>query len=175
MQKHFRSNFYEVVNDIFSKYAWAIAIRNKTCDEIMNSFNYIFKTSRRKPLKFQSDKEKEFINRDFQKFLTMQSIKLYHNKLLSNYNKSIHSSFGIEPSNVSDATAFEVAKKIRKYHSRNSPKLQVGNHVQISKERRVFKKCYTPNYSTEIFRVHTASNNKSEPTYKMDGYEWEIN
>ena len=59
-------NYLLTVIDCFSKYAWAIPIKNKTAEEIIKSFDYIFKE--RKPLKLQTDKEKEFKNKKFQSF-----------------------------------------------------------------------------------------------------------
>jgi hypothetical protein len=60
-------NYLLTVIDCFSKYAWAKPIKNKTAEEIINSFDKIFKE--RKPLKLQTDKGKEFKNKKFQSFL----------------------------------------------------------------------------------------------------------
>src|SRR5882724_4066391 len=57
------------VIDVFSKYAWAIPITTKTPDNIINAFKHIFNTSKRKPVKLQTDKGTEFVNKQFQKFL----------------------------------------------------------------------------------------------------------
>ena len=65
-------NYLLTVIDCFSKYAWAIPIRNKTADEILKAFDKIFKE--RIPLKLQTDKGKEFINNKFQKFLKSKNI-----------------------------------------------------------------------------------------------------
>ena len=65
-------NYLLTVIDCFSKYAWAIPIKNKTAEEIINSFDQIFK--QRQPLKLQTDKGKEFINNKFQKFLKSKNI-----------------------------------------------------------------------------------------------------
>ena len=46
--------------DIFSKYAWAIALKNKKSDEVVRAFELIFKE--RKPSKIQTDLGKEFYN-----------------------------------------------------------------------------------------------------------------
>jgi hypothetical protein len=65
-------NYLLTVIDCFSKYAWAIPIKNKTADEIINSFGEIF--LERIPLKLQTDKGKEFINNKFQKFLQSKNV-----------------------------------------------------------------------------------------------------
>jgi transposase InsO family protein len=58
--------------DCFSKYAWAIPIKDKTADQTIEAFNNIFK--QRKPLKLQTDKGKEFINKKFQELLKRNNI-----------------------------------------------------------------------------------------------------
>ena len=68
-------NYLLTVIDCFSKYSWAIPIRNKTAEEIIKSFDNIFKE--RKPLKLQTDKGKEFINKKFQSFLKEHNVKWF--------------------------------------------------------------------------------------------------
>ena len=65
-------NYLLTVIDCFSKYAWAIPIKNKTAYEILKAFGEIF--LERIPLKLQTDKGKEFINNKFQKFLKSKNI-----------------------------------------------------------------------------------------------------
>jgi transposase InsO family protein len=60
-------NYWLTIIDCFSKYAWGKPIKNKSADEIIKSFDEIFKE--RKPFKLQTDKGKEFINKMFQSFL----------------------------------------------------------------------------------------------------------
>jgi hypothetical protein len=65
-------NYLLTVIDCLSKYAWAKPIKNKTAEEIINSFDKIFKE--RRPSKLQTDKGKEFINKKFQSFLKEHNI-----------------------------------------------------------------------------------------------------
>ena len=60
------------VIDIFSKYAWAIPIKNKTGDEITNAFKEIFKD--RIPGKLHTDKGLEFLNSKTQSLLKNKKI-----------------------------------------------------------------------------------------------------
>jgi hypothetical protein len=60
------------VIDCFSKFAWSIPIKDKTADKIIEAFNNIFK--QRKPLKLQTYKGKEFINKKFQDLLKKNNI-----------------------------------------------------------------------------------------------------
>ena len=45
-----------VVIDIFSKYLWATPLKNKYSQSITNEFSNITTTSKRKPLKIESDR-----------------------------------------------------------------------------------------------------------------------
>ena len=54
---------YIIVNfDSFSKYLWAIPLKNKYSKTITDDFSNISTTSKRKPLKIESDRGTEFYN-----------------------------------------------------------------------------------------------------------------
>jgi hypothetical protein len=63
------------VIDVFSKYAWAVPLKSKSAENVMNAFRVIL--SKRKPLKIQSDKGTEFSNEKFKRFLTDRGIKYF--------------------------------------------------------------------------------------------------
>ena len=73
--KGFRYIF--IVIDNFSKYLWAIPLKNKYSQTITNEFSNILTTSKRKPLKTESDRGTEFYNSIFQNFLKLKIIKHY--------------------------------------------------------------------------------------------------
>ena len=74
--KNNKNKFILTCIDIFSKYAWAIPIQNKTGQSIIKCFEKIFR-SKRKPKKLQTDKGREFINTPFQNYLKQKSIHFY--------------------------------------------------------------------------------------------------
>jgi hypothetical protein len=63
------------VIDVFSKYAWVVPLKKKDAKTVMEAFDSIF--VKRKPLKLQTDKGKEFINITFQNKLRENNIKFY--------------------------------------------------------------------------------------------------
>ena len=65
------------VIDIFSKYAWAIPLKDKTANGIIKAFHFIFSTSNRKPQKLQTDKGTEFINESFKNFLQTNGVQFF--------------------------------------------------------------------------------------------------
>ena len=68
---------YIFVNiDNFSKYLWAIPLKNKYSQTITNEFSNILTKSKRKPLKLESDRGTEFYNSISQNFL--KSKKIHH-------------------------------------------------------------------------------------------------
>ena len=73
--KGFRYIF--IVIDNFSKYLWAIPLKNKYSQTIANEFSNIITKSKRKPLKLESDRGSEFYNNIFQNFLKSKNIQHY--------------------------------------------------------------------------------------------------
>ena len=71
-----RTNYILTCIDIFSKYAWAIPLKNKTAQSIKIAFEKIFQDGRY-PKKLQTDKGREFINSDFQQYLRTKNIHFY--------------------------------------------------------------------------------------------------
>ena len=63
--------------DNFSKYLWAMPLKNKYSQTITNEFSNILTTSKRKPVKIESDRGTEFYNSIFQNFLKAKNIQHY--------------------------------------------------------------------------------------------------
>ena len=61
-----------VIIDYYSKYLWAIPLKNKYSQTITNEFSNILTTSKRKPLKIESGRGTEFYNSIFQNFLKIK-------------------------------------------------------------------------------------------------------
>ena len=70
--KGFRYIF--IIIDNYSKYLWAIPLKNKYSETITNEFSNILSTSKRKPLKIESDRGTEFYNSIFENFLKSKNI-----------------------------------------------------------------------------------------------------
>ena len=93
MQKYARQNkgfrYILVVLDIFSRYAWARPIKNKTGPSVKNAFQDIMSDGT-KPNKLWTDKGTEFYNKVLQTFLKENDIELYstHNEPKAMIGKS---------------------------------------------------------------------------------------
>ena len=73
--KGFRYVF--IIIDNFSKYLWAIPLKKKYSRTITIEFSNILTTSKRSPLKIESDRGAEFYNSIFQNFLKSKNIGHY--------------------------------------------------------------------------------------------------
>ena len=70
--------FLLCVIDVFSKYAWVEPLKDKGGKEMVPGFTAVSKKARgRKPRRLQSDKGKEFLNREVQKLLKGKDIHFF--------------------------------------------------------------------------------------------------
>lgn len=94
----------------------------------------------------------------FKQFGLQGSYKWYGNVLqdiTNKYNNRIHRTIKTKPKNVNQHTNLDVFKDFKK-SSVNFPsnnKFQRGDIVRISKYKSVFEKGYTPNWTTELFKI----------------------
>ena len=72
------NTFILCVIDVFSKYGWAVSMKNKSAASIIKGFETIFKNTTRRPVRLFTDKGKEFMNKCFQTFLKKHDIKYIH-------------------------------------------------------------------------------------------------
>ena len=74
--------FLLCVIDIFSKYAWVVPLKDKKGASIVDSFQKILEESNKKPNKIWVDKETEFYNNSFKKWLKNNDIEMHsiHNE-----------------------------------------------------------------------------------------------
>jgi hypothetical protein len=82
MQKHARVNrghkYILTVIDVLSKYAWAVAVRNKSGESVTEAMQQVFTQSHpRLPTNVQCDAGKEFYNEKFKTLMTKFNINLY--------------------------------------------------------------------------------------------------
>ena len=63
--------------DLFSKYAWVVPLKEKKSITIVNAFQGILDSSKRKPNKIWVDQGSEFYNSRFKKWLKENHIEMY--------------------------------------------------------------------------------------------------
>ena len=62
--------------DLFSRYAWAVPLKDKTGATITAAFRQVFAQGRQ-PQRLQTDDGREFENREFQHFLNLENIRFF--------------------------------------------------------------------------------------------------
>lgn len=76
--------------------------------------------------------------------------------LVDRYNNNVHSSTGFKPYAVTKADEYKIMRRLFPTTMPavvSKPRYKVGDYVRVSKQKAVFDKGYTPNWSAEIFRV----------------------
>ena len=69
-------NYILTVIDCFSKFGWAIPVKKKDSKYMLIAFEQLYKqTHPRLPKRLQTDKRKEFVNKDVQKYLRKLGVK----------------------------------------------------------------------------------------------------
>lgn len=197
-----------VVIDCFSKFAWAVPIKQKNKELVSNAFKSIL-IKGRIPKNLQTDLGKEFYNNKFKYIMKVYNINHYStystkkasiverfirtlkNKLykefnlkgnykwigdtLNNkvyeYNHTFHRTVKRSPASINKTNKNIIlqnyiknsqSKKFMKY-----PKFRNGDCVRISKYKGCFEKGFTPNWSTEIFKI-TKVQDTNPKTYLLE-------
>ena len=89
--------------------------------------------------------------------MTSTSKKLYIDKLddiVNKYSNTYHSTIKMKPVDVKSSTYIEFNKE----NNEEDPKLEVGDHVRISKHKNIFGKGYIPNWSEGGFVIKNIKN-----------------
>ncbi|XP_056645808.1 uncharacterized protein LOC130451034 [Diorhabda sublineata] len=75
-------------------------------------------------------------------------------KITKEYNNTKHNKIGYKPSEVNQSNEKLILNKKFSYLKIAGPrKLNVGDIVRISKAKHAFEKGYTPNFTTELFKI----------------------
>ena len=91
------------------------------------------------------------------KYMTSISKNVYIDKLddvVDEYNNTYHRTIKIKPTDVKVNRYIDFDKEVND----KDPKFKVGDHVRISKYKNIFAKCYTPNWSEEVFVIKEIKN-----------------
>lgn len=195
------------VIDTFSKFAWAVPIKNKTGPEVTKAMRNILTEHQPPPKNLQTDFGKEFYNKHFQNLMNKYNINHYSTystlkasiverfnrtlkglmwkrfsyngsyrwideirDLVDQYNSTIHRTIKMKPRDVNSKNEQILLDGVySKIKISPQPKFKVGDSVRISKYKHQFEKGYTPNWTTEIFKIHSIK--KTNPvTYTINDY-----
>ena len=89
-------------------------------------------------------------------------------QIVKNYNHTPHRSIGMAPIKVTFQNSGEVYKKMfGDTIGRVIPRLAVGDRVRILRDKTLFEKGYTPNWSTEIYIIDEVRQRAGVVWYKI--------
>ena len=74
--------------------------------------------------------------------------------IVNEYNNTKHRTTKMKPNDIKDNAYIDFGKEVND----NDPKFKVGDHVRISKHKKIFAKDYTPNWSEEDFVIKKIKN-----------------
>ncbi|XP_043483549.1 uncharacterized protein LOC122512010 [Leptopilina heterotoma] len=92
--------------------------------------------------------------------------------LISKYNNQKHRTIGMKPKDVRKQDEEKLLKHISKQRKilTKRAKFKVGDRVRVSKNKHIFEKGYTRNWTTEIFTISQIKSTKPV-TYKLKDYQ----
>lgn len=91
--------------------------------------------------------------------------------LVAAYNDTKHRTIAMKPKDVTAANVETLIKRCSQDpRNRRVLKFKIGDKVRVSKNKHVFEKGYTPNWTTEIFTVNQVMST-IPVTYKLKDYQ----
>ena len=78
---------------------------------------------------------------------------LYLNGVVFDYNNTVHGTIKMKPADVKDGDLDWVYANVGK--PKKKPKFKTGDVVRISKDKRLFEKGYTPNWSEDLYEIQS--------------------
>ena len=132
-----------IVIDNFSKYLWAVPLKNKYGQTITIEFSIILRTSQRSPIKLESDRGSEWYNSIFQIF--------FRNKIIQHYSRFIDKGPSI---------AERVIRTIRNLLKK--PVFEKTKADWLSELQSVIKKYNNTIHSSTIMTLNQASKKANE-------------
>lgn len=98
-------------------------------------------------------------------------------EIVHKYNTTKHHTTGMKPIDINNKNEKEVLKNAYSHMKVIDPKInkfKLGDYVRISKHREAFDKGYTPNWSTEIFKITKIKSTNPTTYYISDSKDQEI-
>lgn len=94
-----------------------------------------------------------------------------YKKLVETYNKNKHRTIKMAPINVNSKNEQMLLSTVYSHLKIFKPsQFHVGDYVRISKYKNIFEKGYTPNFTTEIFKIKSVQIT-NPVTYILEDYE----
>ena len=183
------------VIDVFSKFAWAIPVKEKSGTEMLRAFKKLFfDAAPRKPKRIQTDKGKEFLNKDVKGYLGDMGIELFQTfsdkkaAVVDRFNRTLKTRIWTYFSAQNTKRYIDVLPKIMKSYN-NTPHRSIGmppSQVKEKDKNRIWVRLYgdgsqlvpkikmTPGQKVRVSRVKGIFDkgylpNWTEQHYRLEG------
>jgi len=157
------------VIDVFSRYAYVIPLKNKTGKAITDAFKHLFKLQ--VPSKIQTDRGKEFVNKDFLNFISKYGVELFHSQnqeikcaLVERYNRTLKSKMFKYFTSKGKRKYIDVLQKFVQSYN-NTRHRSIGmkpSEVSFENRQEIFKNLYGFSSMRELLKKTYAA-----PKFKM--------
>lgn len=98
-------------------------------------------------------------------------------KLIDEYNNTRHRTIKMRPNDVDERNEQQLLNSVYRYTAniaaKQNTKFKVGDSVRLSKYKHVFEKGYTPNWTTEVFKIKRVRSTTNPITYVLEDYNGE--
>ena len=154
MNKGYKYIFTNI--DVFSKIAYAFALKSKKIQDIKPCFEKIFKNN--KPKYIWSDKEPAFLSKEMQNFLKNNNVKIYHTNshlkavIVERFNRSLRELMMKEFVKNNNTVWYNILPKLIKiYNNRYHSTIKMKpTEVNKSNEKYIKENIYTYNKTSKI-------------------------
>lgn len=136
-----------------------VEFTNKSFQAMLKKHNVKFFTTKNEDIKASLvERFNRTLKKKIYRYFTFKNTYKYTDvlpALIESYNNSFHGTIGMSPAAVDSSNMGTVFHNIHAPRSIKKPKFKVGDKVRISKLKGRFDKGYLPNWTTEIFTIHS--------------------
>ena len=137
------------VIDVFTRFAYVQPLKSKTSSSIISAFEKIFNHSC--PTKLQTDRGKEFVNKEFKKFLKSYDVHLFHSNnieikcsLVERFNRTLKSKMFKYFTSKGTNKYIDVLDKLTRSYNNSKHRITKmrPNRIDFKNKDKVFKNIY---------------------------------
>ena len=152
------SRYILTIVDVFSRYAWAVPVAKKSGPRVRDAFAQVF-ASGRKPQHLQTDKGKEFFNKDVQALMRLHGVKHFASNsdqkaaLVERFNRTLKQRMEGYTSYNNTRRYLEILPRLLAAYNSSTHRSLGMSPAQVSKENA--SALWRRQYGSEVARATT--------------------
>ena len=162
---------------------------NTTVQKVLKQYNIHHYSTHSKLKAMVAERAIRTLKSRFEKYFTENQTKKWIDVLdqfVDNYNNTPHRTIGMAPSDVNESNRKKVFAKM--YPDKDlivSPRLKIGDKVRIIRDKSIFEKGYTKNWSDKVYEIIGRYQTNGVVWYRLKDsnnitlhqkkYYWELN